>query len=158
MMKTKAQHEMVGFALIIIVVAVLMVIFLAFSLNKPDKYIESPLSENFIESLLHSTTNCSKYREGPPYLTIRELTKSCLREESCSPDFTACELLNLEINKTLNNSFRAGEEYPLKAYSFEIVSLTGPLITFEEGNKTQNFRGASQRLENNLTFYLELYY
>lgn len=157
-MKSKAQHEMMGFALIIIMVAIIGVVFL--SMSKPDKENNqpSPLAENFLESVLHHTTNCSKYSSGPPYLQIKDLSKICAQEGFCNPPITACDALNSTINKILNNSFKAGTEFPLKAYHFLILSEGEAIINESLGNKTYNSRGSSEKLANNLDFYLTLYY
>ena len=57
--RKKAQEEMVGFALIIILVAVILLIFLGFSLRDQEKEtIESYEVESFIQSFLQYTSDC----------------------------------------------------------------------------------------------------
>ena len=158
MKSKKAQHEMMGFALIIIMVAIIGLVF--FSLTKPDKENNqpSPLAENFLESVLHHTTNCSKYSSGPPYLQIKDLSKICAQEGFCNSPVTACESLNHILDDILNNSFKAGVEFPLKAYQFLILSEGEAIINKSIGNKTSNSMGSSEKLANDLDFYLTLYY
>lgn len=154
----KAQHEMVGFALIIILVAIIGVVFLSMSHKDRNDIQNSPLAENFLESLLHHTTNCSKYSSGPPYLQINDLAKECAQDGLCTIGISACDALNSTINEILAYSFKVGEDYPLKAYSFLIETPEKTLINESQGNKTQDFRGSSENLANGLSFKINLYY
>ncbi|MBI2057207.1 hypothetical protein HYT91_03060 [Candidatus Pacearchaeota archaeon] len=53
------QEEMVGFALIIILVSVILLVFLAFSLNKPKtEATESYEVNSFLQSSLQYTSSC----------------------------------------------------------------------------------------------------
>jgi len=55
----KAQEEMVGFALIIIVVAVILLVFLSIGLRKDGREdVESYEVASFIQSLLQYHTSC----------------------------------------------------------------------------------------------------
>ena len=55
----RAQEEMVGFALIVIIVSVILVIFLGFSLRDQGKEnVESYEVESFIQSFLQYTSEC----------------------------------------------------------------------------------------------------
>ena len=77
----KAQEEMVGFALIIIIVAVILLVFLAISLNKSKK---EDLGDNevnsFIQSFLSYTTSCGEYSDS--YYSIQKLITECVNYES----------------------------------------------------------------------------
>jgi hypothetical protein len=159
-MKTKkAQHEMVGFALIIIVVAILIIVVLSLTHNKKTDFEESPLASSFLQSLLYQTTNCS-INYGSNFLSIRELTKACLADEDCEDGNSACALLNSTIDKILNESFQVGEKYPLKSLEFKIThSQNQFLYSSNLGNQTNSSssRGSMQEFENGIKFYLDLY-
>ena len=155
---TKAQHEIMGFVLIIILVSVIGVVFLGLSQKDKVEPTNSPLAENFLESFLHQTTNCSKYSSGVPYMSVQDLAKSCSKGGACSDALTSCEALNLTVLSTLERSFQAGADYPLKGYSFVIMDGEEVLIYENKGNETENSKGSEQNLANDLNFYLQLYY
>jgi len=67
-----SQEEMVGFAIIIIVVAVILLVFLSIYLLKPSKTnLENYEIKSFINSFLEYTTSCENARSG--YLPVRDV-------------------------------------------------------------------------------------
>src|SRR3989338_8353081 len=93
-LKKHAQEEMVGFALIIIVVAVILLVFIGFSIRKPQKEnVESYEVANFIQSFLDYTTKC-KDSANLEYLSIQKLIFYCNNKETCLDGKDACEVLD----------------------------------------------------------------
>jgi len=70
-MNRKGQEEIVGFALIIIIVAVILLVFLAFSLNKPEKEdLENYVVKGFLDATLAYTSECRDERNFE-FISIR---------------------------------------------------------------------------------------
>ena len=67
----RAQEEMVGFALILILVAVIFLVFLVFYIKKPlSESIEDPEITSFIQAIMQYTTKCEYNSEN---ITLRNL-------------------------------------------------------------------------------------
>ena len=63
----KGQEEMVGFALILILVAIIVLVFIGFSIRSPEKEsVESYEVESFLQSMLQYTTECENNVEKLP--------------------------------------------------------------------------------------------
>ena len=141
--KNKGQEEMVGFALIIIIVSIILLIFLSISLsNRQQKEaVESYEAENFILASLEYTTECNN---GLEYLPIRRLIFACYDEETCRNGENTCEVLNSTFKDILSESWKIGDETPVKGYEMSILSDNSGMLLIQEGNKTQNFKGTIQ--------------
>ena len=142
----KAQEEMVGFALIIIVVAVIILIFLGFSLRSPEKEtVESYEVESFIQSFLQYTTECRNNIEA---LSIQKLIFVCNDNPSnqCLDVKNSCSVLNTELENMLKESWKVGENRPVKGYELNIISDSRiePLVSITEGEITGNSKGSIQ--------------
>lgn len=146
----KAQEEMVGFALIMIIVAVILVIFLSFSLRKSQRdLVESYEVDSFLQAALQYTTDCEDYLE---HLSLRELIFSCNSNEKCLDGRNACEVLNSTWYTLLDSSWPVGENRPVKGFEFNIHSYSSrgeeaegqEIISFNKGNITANSKGALQ--------------
>jgi hypothetical protein len=142
----KAQQEMVGFALILIILAVVFMVFLSFSLRSSnDQTFESYEATSFLSSVLEYTTDCAIYYETD-YASIQELIKKCSTDFECFNGNNSCKVLNQTISEILENSWNVGSEYPEKGYSFNITEQNSELLSFSKGNITRNFKSAHQEL------------
>lgn len=142
--KKKAQEEMVGFALIMIVVAVILLMFVAFSLRNPQKEtVESYEVESFIQAFLQYTTDCAEGYE-PVYYPVRKLITACKNKDICSDGEDTCEVLNSTLREIIEESWQVGPETPIKGYELEIISDNNQMIVIKEGNQTSNSKGAVQ--------------
>lgn len=145
----KGQEEMLGFALIMILVAVILVIFLGFSLRSPQKEaLESYEVDSFIQAFLSYTTECGNYRES--HLSIRELLFDCNSGEKClDREEDACDVLNSTLTGIVEEAWKIEGDRPIKGYKLEINvgkgdeydNLTSPII---KGNVTGNSKGSGQ--------------
>jgi len=155
----KAQEEMVGFALIIIVVAVIMLVFLGFSLKGQQKEaVENYEVDSFIQSFLQYTTDCRDNRE---YLSVQKLIFGCSNKESCLDGRESCEVLNSILIDIVQESWKTGEERPIKGYKLEINTNEEQILIIEQGNITRNFKGSSQDFytrENFVEIFFNAYY
>jgi len=157
MIKTKkAQEEIVGFALIIIIVSVILVIFLGFSLRDQEKdEVESYEVESFIQSFLHYTTEC---RDNFDFLSIQELISDCDNNKLCLGGIETCVVLNETLKGITEESWKTGPERPVKGYVLKINGLNKKILEFKEGNISGNSKGAPQYLPNDIEITFTAYY
>lgn len=126
----KGQEEMVGFALIVIIVAVVLLVFLSFSLRAPEKEaIQSYEIDNFIESVLAYTIEDN--------VDIRDLIRDCKRDENC-------DVLERELNGILEESWTVEEGSVIRGYSLKINNGDKEIFNVEKGDITQNYKSRSQ--------------
>jgi len=135
---------MVGFALIIIIVAVILLVFIGFSLRGSTKdTVESYEVESFIQSFLQYTTDCRDKTND--ILTIRELILECNDLEKCSDERDTCVVLNSALGGIVNESWRVGEDRPVKGYELNISSQEKSILFLSAGDlSTRNSKGAPQ--------------
>lgn len=146
MKNNKGQEEMVGFALIIIIVAIILLVFLAFSLNAPQKEaVESYEVESFINVFLQYTTDCAETYE-PNYLSVQKLINSCNRGETCSDNRLSCEVLESTLTDIIEESWKTGEESPVKGYELKILSNSQDMLVIRDGNQTSSYKGSFVQL------------
>jgi len=98
----KAQQEIIGFVLIIVIVSVIGVIFLSLSIGRgePSKQTSIEIS-NLLEASMYYTTDCA-VGFMPQYKDGQALVKACWDDDKCLDERTACEALN----ETLKNIFQ----------------------------------------------------
>lgn len=162
------QEEMVGFVLIMIIVAVIAVVFLSISLRRPVKasVTESYEIYTFIQSLRQYTSSCEDYDTN--YVSIGDLTKMCDQGDLCVDSRTACEVLEEETQAILDNSFIVSEDAPIKAYDLQVYyeedqEFIRDVMNLEKGNMTKaktikGFENPIPYSEGNIIIRLEVYY
>lgn len=153
MILRKGQEEIVGFVVVVVLIAVVALVFLSFSLRSDVKTRESVGLSHFVESLAEYTTECS-LSGAPDYASIGELYRACYQGARCSNEADSCLILNRTLMPLINNSLRVGEDRPLRGYRFtvsfiETGSTTGqevirPILSLVQGNcSSQQQRGTS---------------
>ena len=137
------QEEMIGFAMIIIIVAVVVLVFIGFSLRNPQtENVESYEVESFLQSALQYTTDCESNIER---LSIQKLIFSCYSKEQCLDGRKSCDVLKDEMTKMLNESWKIGEERPVKGYDLIIrTDKNESSLGLSRGEITSNSKGAVQ--------------
>lgn len=151
-----AQEEMVGFALIVILVAVIILVFIMFLIREPVKEnVESYEVGSFIDSMLQYSTSCGNNNE--PHLSIQKLMIACENREICLDERESCEVLEEDLQNILEVSWKVGEDNSLKGYVLNISSENREIIFLEKGNITRNSKGFSERISgadiNFITYY-----
>jgi len=157
----KGQEEMVGFALILIIVAVLILIFFSLSLKKPSKMQESYEVDNFMQSFLQYTTDCADGYE-PNYLDVQDIIFKCAESSDnlCLDSREMCSVADSTIQELLEQSWNVGDDFFYKAYSLNITLNGQELLSFSEGNATNSFKGSSQTFSQNagnIDLFLRVY-
>ncbi len=152
----KAQEEIIGFVLIIIIVAVIFLVFLSLSVKKTPITYESKQAENFIESLMKHTTDC---KISGNFQNIDDLTKACYNNRFCQNNKTACQELNETLIKLLEKSWNIqGTQYT--SYSFlsfyETSGQNETIVTIQQGNCTGKKLGYSKPTYGYITSRFEI--
>jgi len=145
----KAQEEMIGFALIIVLVSVILLAFLGFSLSKPQvDLLESYEVENFLQASLQYTTDCEK--RFADFASIQDLVFECDLDNNCLDERSSCVVLNDTLRGLLMNVWPVGEDRPSKGYELTISVEDGSeyklISSIKEGNITRGYKGAIQPL------------
>jgi len=153
------QEEMVGFALIIIIVAVILLVFLGFSLSEPQKEtVESYEVESFIQATLQYTSDC---RYNYEYRFVKDLILDCNDGETCEDGRDSCDVLNFTLKGLLDSGWIVGENRPVKGYVFEIFSGDETMISIKNGDETKSSKGSSQdfvKKGNLIDIIFDVYY
>jgi len=140
--KKRAQEEMVGFALIIIIVAVVLVIFLGLYLNKPVKEgVESYEANSFLQATMGYTTNCETNRNSHP--SVKELITDCYGKKECLNGEDSCEVLDSTLRGILDESWKVGENRPYEGYELNISMKGEKIVNIKEGGVSGESRGSS---------------
>ena len=128
----KAQHEMTGFVIIIVMVMIIGVIFLGISLRKhqPIVTIDSEIS-NFLIASDAMTSDCAQTYE-PNYRTLEELAIDCYSVKSCLDSRNACDVLKTTYNELLPKFKPAGT---IKSYKM--------IFYFQQGSNESEIRPSS---------------
>ena len=142
MSNKSGQEEMVGFVMIIIIVAVILLIFLGFALRSPQKEIvESYEIESFIQVFLQYTTDC---RDNLEFLSVKKLIFDCNNGGTCLDGRDTCEVLDSTLTDIIKESWKVEGDRPVKGYELNITSNEEEMLFIGEGNVTNNYKGAVQ--------------
>ena len=141
----RAQEEMVGFALIIIMVAVILLIFLGFSLNKSEKEdLKSYEVGSFLNAVLSYTTECRDERNFE-FVSIRNLILDCSSGLSCYDGKDTCEILESDLKQITEKSWDLTR---YKGYEMKLMIQNRTLIPIIKGGiLTANSKGYLENIE-----------
>jgi hypothetical protein len=158
-MRKNGQEEMVGFVIIVVIVAIIGVILLGITLRKPqgDVIKESDFADNFLSSAMSITTGCETGFSGN-YRNIRELTSACNIGNECLNGRKSCEVLEEEFKEIMGASWQVGLESAFKGYKLDISLGRGEQIIIENGNKTSNSVSSVESLPDNNKIILKIYF
>jgi len=145
------QEEMIGFALIIILVSVILLIFLAISLNRPKTEIESYEVNSFLQSTLQYTTSCQSSSGAEKYQAIQDIIFECELEDKCANGEDSCKVLNETLDGLLKESWQIGESRPNKGYELIINTDESQILNIKEGNITKSCKESFQTFSKSRT-------
>lgn len=140
----RAQEEMVGFVLIVVIVAIIFLVFLGIAFRQPGTGggRESKDLSHFLGSTMQFTTDCS-INYAPS--SVGDLIRKCSENKAMLCDSSSeevCFAAKRTIQDILRASWNAGANSPYKGYKFEsIYNSTGKeiVISISEGNCSYNF-------------------
>ncbi len=149
----KAQHEIVGFVLIVVIVVVIGLFLLVFYLRQPAVEHESLNVQNFLQSSMAYTTDCMRSIEP---LDLQDLIKTCKENKRCLNEELACKVLNDTLSELAHESWLVSEDRPENAYFLNIYyqymskdeeeSEKEEILSLKEGNCTGSRTGAEYLL------------
>lgn len=147
---------MVGFGLIIIIVAVIILVFFGFLVREKPQDIQSKEVESFIQTILPYTTECS-INYDYNYQTFQELVNECKKGSICLNGKGACQELENTAKGIVEESWDVGLESQYKGYEFDIKFQDTSLISLKEGNQTRNSKGSLQPLQGDVIISFKVY-
>jgi hypothetical protein len=162
----RAQEEMVGLVLIMLVVAVIFVIFLGIYLRNSSKGQISDSKEisTFLESLTEYTTECGQSPQFP--IKLSQLVMNCYSNSNANcigNDGKGCEVLRETIKNAINASWNFASDSPTKGYLFQVlketnsgeVDVVSPITNFQT---TSQIMSAEKPFPGGIILRLEIYY
>ena len=159
--KNKGQEEMVGFALIVIIVAIILLVIIGLSLGTRGnrEAVQSYEAESFLSAALQYTSNCIIGE----YLSVRDLIISCNDNALCEDGEITCNVLNSTLNNAITKSWNVEEDSPIRGYRLiiNVYGTSDPIINLTAGNITNNYKGTSEsftRRGNDYTVTFKGYY
>jgi hypothetical protein len=151
--KKRGQEEMVGFALILILVAIIFIVFISIYIKRPVEKVNDYEVNSFVQAVLQYTTVCQE--ENLENLTIQELIGKCQDKNLCYyKEMKPCDLLNSTIKDIVKESWNVKPGSPIKGYSFIINISRGEDLPQERflnitgGVGTNNYRTGFQPFGN----------
>ena len=118
----KAQQEIVGFIIIVLMVVIAGVIFLSISLRPHKTVIQDDVDmSNFLISTSRFTSECY-IPSTPRYQNLDELTKICRNSQTqmCDNKQTACDVLNKSYSEILGKIWKASSVGSVTYYQLQI--------------------------------------
>ena len=115
--KKKGQEEIVGFVVIVVLVAVVFVVILGLYMNQnhPATERESRDVEQFLGSAMEYTSNCEV---GSRYFSLGELVRECYDDSECDSGEDGCGVLSRTLQEIIETNWKIGEDRPSKGYIF----------------------------------------
>ncbi len=147
-MKRRGQEEIVGFVLIVVLVAIIFLVFLGISIRQPsDLQKESRDVYQFLESMVEYTSACAISHE-PVFSSIGKLIRECYESPgtTCTNNEKACDVLESDLRNILSVSWKIGPDRPIKGYIFDSVYVSDAdqekIMDIAEGNCSASFSGS----------------
>ncbi len=160
----RAQEEMIGFGVILLLVAIVLVVFLSLSMGGSDKKaVDSYQVNSFLQAYLQYNSKCQEKNYGIiENVSMQNLIKKCYKEENCLDERDPCELLNKTSKDMIVESWQIKEGSPRVGYEFIVADSENNLIAYSsEGKETYDSRGGRQPLGisgENLMIDLTIYF
>jgi len=123
MKERKAQEEMVGFVMIMLVVAIIFVILLGLYIRANTNTVETGNEEmsDFLGAAFEYTTECNLCNGGP--CQVQELIIKCdeYRGAICLESNYVCEVLYDELQNLTEAGWDFGEDSPYSDYEISVL-------------------------------------
>ena len=162
----RAQEEIVGFVLVVVIVAVIFLIFLGLTIRQksPITQKESRDVSEFLESMMDYTSKCAVVSDKA-YVSLGMLERECYSGSSCRAGDNACSVLTRTIQEAVESNWKMGADRPVKGYIFNATyssdALSKNVILLTKGNCTNERIGAehlSPVYPGNIRSLLEICY
>ena len=154
----KAQEEMFGFALIVVLVMVAGLIFLSIGLANPGDEVKERQDikvNNFLDAMLQYTTN---YTSDSIPVDVQEMIQDCDSGKSLDGGILACDALNVTTRILILNSWCGSGQCSDKGYSFSVMSSSGSEIQrVDMGNQSKTSRGTTRAIPPSIEVKIIVY-
>lgn len=145
--RKRAQEEIVGFVLIVVIVSIIFLVFLGIFIRQSPNELQKESREvyQFLESSMEYTTSCAISYE-PAYSKLGELIRDCYSGSLCTSGKQACVVLNETLVGVLDSSWKVGPERAIKGYIFNATYSTNTtqqsILAISRGNCSFNRQGS----------------
>ena len=119
----RAQEEMTGFALIIIIVAILGLVALTFMLRKPsESQYNSFEIQQFLDSVSRVQGTCTPQLDFAP-LKISGMVQECFSNNAtqCKSQETVCQALEKSLKEIITGSWNIQPNSPYTGFKLDLV-------------------------------------
>lgn len=153
----RGQEEIAGFAIILVLVGVIILIFLGFMLKpKSAEMVPDYQITSFIQSFLQVSTLCEQNGEN---ISVQDLIAECRKEADCEHGMKSCKVLNDTLSGILAGSWEpVGTDLPIQGYKLNITSKGEKMIFLNKGITALESKGSSQLLPDDINVFFEVYY
>jgi competence protein ComGC len=137
----KAQEEIVGFVLVVVIVAVIFLVFLGITIRQksPVTQRESGDVSQFIGSMMEYTTDCAITSDSA-YISLGDAVRECYSGSVCRNSERSCDTLNRTLQGAIESNWKMGPDRPIKGYIFNSTYVSGNILrgilTIKKGNCT----------------------
>jgi hypothetical protein len=143
----RAQQEIVGFVLIVVLVVIGLMIFLMISFRDSPETTNDVKVDNLLTSLMKYTTSCAIVFE-PNYETLEDLFKSCHKGKKCKNlNIDACEYLNQSLVNVSLSLLKT--EASISSYQIDLLEKDSDgetlIMRVGQGNCTSRSFSAAQK-------------
>ena len=125
--RKRSQQEIMGFVIIIVIVAIIGVIFLGISLRKATRSgmtTEDAEIANFLTTSSKYTTDC--VLKNPFYAELDEVISGCYNGKMCIDSIEACNVLSSVYSEMLAIAWPTGENRPIKYSKLLVYYQSNP--------------------------------
>lgn len=144
--RKRAQQEIAGFVLIVVLVIVGMMVFLVISLRGHPESQNSVEAGYLLDAIMKQTTGCAIVYE-PNYDTFEDLFKHCYEGDRCKNlDVSACDYLNDSLGDVLKTVF--AYESDANAYQLDFFDENNSegILQIRGGNCTGDVVSAERKI------------
>lgn len=148
----KAQQEMIGFVVIVVLVSIIGMVFVFLLISRADnKENGNPEAASLLESLMHYTTECA-INYIPQYKDGEGLINSCYNNELCLNQKEACVVANQTFTYLLKTSLDINPSNKNKAFNLNAYYTSNssneaiPILYINDGkfNNCSSIIGANR--------------
>ena len=163
----KAQEEMVGFVLIVVLVSIIAIVFLVISLKSPKNEVSTSKNiDSLISSLSQLTTACEIPESN--FKDIGDLIEACnnglicnsCSGNTCDSTKTSCKVLENTLKEAMEASYVVTEESYILYYNLTLYNSFDKSLLIEPITKGPSLclgkRAFNERAFNEIKLYLEV--
>ncbi|MBP9687922.1 hypothetical protein KBD68_04665 [Candidatus Woesebacteria bacterium] len=157
-MRKRGQEELVGFAVVIVLVTIVVLVILGFmATQRSPSVIESTGTAAILSASLGQITTCETNLE---VLSVSQTLALCSRNERCLDETPACSIANQTFTTIFTEAIPVGADFPLQGFEFKASVKNNSVISISKGSKTgiiqtarQSIQSGTERIETVLTIY-----